>query len=104
MELQVRVAVNVFPQRALVVVERIARVTLAPSARSNATGSSNVHAVPHSTTRDGTQVSVGGVVSATVTVWLHVLLFPHASLACHVLVAVKWWPQSALVVVERIAR
>jgi hypothetical protein len=41
---------------------------------SVAVGRSNVHGVPHWTVLSGAQVSVGGVKSTTVTVWLQVLL------------------------------
>jgi hypothetical protein len=41
---------------------------------SVAVGGSNVHGVPHWTVLLGEQVSVGGVESTTVTVWLQVLL------------------------------
>jgi hypothetical protein len=41
---------------------------------SVAVGRSNVHGVPHWTVLSGEHVSVGGVVSMTVTVWLQVLL------------------------------
>src|SRR5258705_12323918 len=43
--------------------------------------------------------STGGVVSATVTVWLHVLLLPQASVACQVRVASKVVPQWPAVLV-----
>jgi hypothetical protein len=39
-----------------------------------AVGRSNVQGVPHWTVLSGAQVSVGGVKSITVTVWLQVLL------------------------------
>jgi hypothetical protein len=40
--------------------------------------------VPHSTVLFVTQMIVGGVVSTTVTVWLHVLELPQQSIATHV--------------------
>src|SRR5216683_1510861 len=39
------------------------------------------------------QVITGAVVSTIVTFWLHVLLLPHASVACQVRVASKLLPQ-----------
>jgi len=48
------------------------------------------------------QVIEGGVVSTTVTVWLHCAWFPHASVARHVRVAVNVLPQVAFVTVLKI--
>ena len=45
------------------------------------------------------QVMVGGVVSTTVTVWLHCEKLPQLLMACHVRVAMKVLPQVALVIV-----
>src|SRR5947207_12532652 len=67
---QVRIAVNVLPQPELVMVLTTV-IAGAGSQRSVALGASKVHAVPHSMVFGPTQVIVGGVVSATVTVWLH---------------------------------
>src|ERR1043166_2138474 len=36
----------------------------------------------------GTVITTGGMVSTTVTVWLHVAMLPQRSVACHVLVRV----------------
>src|SRR5712691_7101350 len=85
----VRVALKVVPTRGLVVVPRTVIVTFVPLQRSIAEGGSNVHAVPHSTNRLEAHVSTGGVVSATVMVWLQVAVLLQLSLACHVRVAVK---------------
>jgi hypothetical protein len=46
---------------------------------SLAVGASKFHAVPHGTVLLAAHVSTGGVVSSTVTVWLHVLVLPHPS-------------------------
>ena len=61
--------------------------TFVPSHKSMAVGGVNVHAVPHSTTRLDAQVSTGGMVSMTNTVWLHCALFVQPSVARHVRVA-----------------
>ena len=45
------------------------------------------------------QAIVGGIVSTTVTDWLHVLVLPHASVACHVRVIIRG--QTPLVTVLR---
>jgi hypothetical protein len=49
---------------------------------SVATGRSNVHGVPHWTVLFVAHVSVGGVVSTTVTLWLQELLLLQQSTAC----------------------
>src|SRR5438105_2653475 len=49
-------------------------VTFVPQQRSFAVGSSNVHVLSHSTVLLVAQVSTGGAVSATVTVWKQVTL------------------------------
>jgi hypothetical protein len=46
---------------------------------SVAVGASKLHAVPHGTVLLLAQCSPGGLVLTTVTVWLHVLLLPQAS-------------------------
>ena len=61
--------------------------TFVPSHKSMAVGGVNVHALPHSTTRLDAQMSTGGVVSITVTVWLQV------SVPRQVRVALKLFPQ-----------
>src|SRR5688572_24093237 len=71
---QVRVALKVLPQAALVTVLRIRTVFVPP--RSDAAGGSKVQTLPHSTVLSATQVSVGAVVSETVMVWLHCEVFP----------------------------
>ncbi len=95
MAFQVRVALKVLPQAALVTV--LSTVTVA----SVALGASKVQALPHSTDLLATQVMTGAVVSVTVTVWLHWAALPHASVAFQVRVAVKVLPQAALVLVLR---
>src|ERR1041385_4907552 len=77
--LQVRVAENVGPQPALVVVLTTAVVAL-PQV-SLAPGSSKVHGVPHSTVLFVAQLITGGVVSTTEMVWAQVLVLPTASTA-----------------------
>src|SRR3989449_434321 len=56
-------------------------------------GTSKVQAAVHSTVLSATQVMVGGVVSTTVTFWLHRALLPQASVASQVRVASKVLPQ-----------
>ncbi len=63
---------------------RTLTVTLVPLQVSKAAGGSNVQAVPHCTVLLVAQVNTGGVLSTTVTPWLHVLLLPQMSTACHV--------------------
>jgi len=94
----VRVAVNVFPHVAFVTV-LITAMLFVPQV-SLALGASNVHGTVHSTVLLVGQVIEGGVVSTTVTVWLHCAWFPHASVARHVRVAVNVFPHVALVVVR----
>ncbi|HMJ91294.1 MAG TPA: hypothetical protein VK530_15845 [Candidatus Acidoferrum sp.] len=56
---------------------------------SDAVGGSKVQAEAQSTALSAAQVIAGGVVSTTVTVWLHWEEFPQASVALHVRVAAK---------------
>src|ERR1051325_62727 len=52
---------------------------------STATGVSNCQFEPHSTVRFvGQNVNTGGVVSTTVTVWLHLAVNPLQSVPCHI--------------------
>src|SRR5439155_1314119 len=88
---------------ALVTVPTMTIATFAPSQPSLAVGRSNDHAVPHSTVLFAAQVNTGGVASTALTVWLHVAALPHASVAAHVRVALKLWPQPALVTVPTMA-
>src|SRR6185436_9450044 len=80
-----RVAPKVPPQNPVrfVTVETIVIVTFA-SQTSVAVGEPKLQGTPHSTTRLGTQVIVGGVVSMVVTVWLHRDVLVQASVASHV--------------------
>jgi hypothetical protein len=64
---QIRIALKVLPQAALVVVLTMRSVTLLPSAMSVALGALKVQAVPHSMILSATHVRVGGVESITVT-------------------------------------
>src|SRR5437667_1655469 len=56
-------------------------------------GSSKDQSLLHSTVLLGTHVMVGGVVSTTVTFWLHSAVLPQASVARQVRVASKVLPQ-----------
>src|SRR5258708_22611514 len=98
---QVLVAVNVLPHNALVAVPKVT-IRLVPQASPGAVGASKLQALPHSTGLLVPHVIVGGVVSRIVTVWLHVLLFPHGSTAAQARVAAKVLPHRPLVVVLRI--
>src|SRR5881628_2232259 len=60
---------------------------------SLALGASKDQVLVHSTVLLGTQVMVGGVVSSTVTVWLHSAVLPQASVARQVRVVSKVLPQ-----------
>jgi hypothetical protein len=94
---QVRVAEKVLPQVKLVTVLTTMMV-LVPQV-SVAVGGSKVQAVPHSTVLLAAQMITGGVVSRTVTVWLHWAVLPQASVARQVRVAEKVLPQVKLVTV-----
>src|SRR5437899_2517712 len=86
----VRVAANVLPHNPLVVVTF---VTVTLPHVSLAVGASKVHADVHSTVLSGAHVMIGAVVSTTVTFWLQRALLPQASVASHVRVASKVFPQ-----------
>jgi len=73
----------------LVTVLRTLTVTLVPLQVSDTPGASKLQALPHSAVLLVAHVSTGGVVSTTPTVWLHCAVFPHASVARHVRVALK---------------
>ena len=60
---------------------------------SLAVGASKLQALVHSTVLLATQLMVGGVWSSTVTFWLHSAVLPQASVARHVRVASKVFPQ-----------
>src|SRR6266536_5655665 len=60
---------------------------------SLAVGASNVQALVHSTDLLPTQLMTGLVVSCAVTFWLHSAKLPQASVARHVRVASKVFPQ-----------
>src|SRR5262245_8581672 len=89
----VRVAAKVLPQRPvrLVTVPTTVMVTL-PQV-SLAVGASKLQLLLHSTVLLSAQVMVGGVRSATVTIWLHSAVLPQASVARQVRVASKVLPQ-----------
>src|SRR5213083_1696874 len=60
---------------------------------SLAVGASKSQVLAYSTVLLGTRVMVGGVVSTTVTFWLHSAVLPQASVARQVRVASKVLPQ-----------
>jgi cytochrome c oxidase subunit IV len=98
---QVRVAVNVRPQKpaVLVTVPRIWMATFVPSQMSLAEGALKFHGVPHSTITFAAQLKAGGVVSTTVMVWLQVEALVQESIALHVRVALNVRPQKPAVLV-----
>ena len=89
-------------QLPLVTVLRMVTVTLVPLHASLAVGASNFQAVPHWMVLLVAQVSTGGVVSTTVTVWVQKLVFRQASVTCHVRVII-WEQKVPLVSVLRTA-
>src|SRR5437588_11435591 len=68
----------------LVTVARTLSVTLVPLHASKAAGKSKLHGQAELTVLLAAHVSAGGMVSATVTVWLQELLLPAASTAIQV--------------------
>ena len=68
----------------LVIVPVAVIVTFVPQQTSEAEGVSKLQAEPHWTVLLLEQVMTGGVVSATVTVWVHDALLEQVSVACHV--------------------
>src|SRR6266571_1125487 len=90
---QVRVASKVLPQWPAVLVTVLRMVMVALPQVSLAVGASKDQALVHSTVLLGTRVMVGGVVSTTVTFWLHSAVLPQASVARQVRVASKVLPQ-----------
>src|SRR5438552_2397394 len=90
---QVRVASKVLPQWPVKLVTVLAMVRVTLPQASLAGGGSKAQALVHSTVLLGTQVMVGGVLSSTVTVWLHSAVLPQAAVAPHVRVASKVLPQ-----------
>jgi hypothetical protein len=74
-------------------------VTFVPLQMSKAVGGLKLHGCPHSAVLSGAQVMLGGVVSTTVMVWLHVAELPHLSIAVQTRVAENVLPQSPLVTV-----
>src|ERR1051325_5620176 len=75
---------------AFVKVPMTTMLTFVPQQMSDAVGGSKTQVLPHSTTLLLAQVITGGVVSATVTVWLHCAWFWQQSTASHV--RVMSWP------------
>src|ERR1043166_1168138 len=86
---QVRMAVKALAQKpeTLVTVPSTWRVTLVPLQTSLAVGESKFQAVPDSNVLLGGQLSAGGVVSTTRTLWLQLATLPQVSLACQVRMA-----------------
>src|SRR5260370_42024051 len=80
---QVRVMTCVQPAP-LVTVPTTVIVTLLPQQASTALGRSKLQLLLQGTFLFVAQVMTGGVVSTTVTVWLHVALLEQQSVACHV--------------------
>src|SRR5206468_3904600 len=68
----------------LVVVLKTVMVTLVPAQASEAEGASKLQAEPHWTVLFVAHVMTGGVVSTTVTIWLHGALLEQPSVACQV--------------------
>src|SRR5439155_515600 len=95
----VRVASKVLPQWPAVLVTVLRMVMVTVPQVSLAVGASKDQALVHSTVLLGTQVMVGGVVSTTVTFWLHSAVLPQASVARHVRVVSKVLPQWPAVLV-----
>jgi hypothetical protein len=75
-------------QTPLVTVLATMITTFEPLQASVTIGASKLHAVPHCTVLLLAQFSTGGFVLTTVTVWLQVLLLPHASVNSQVRVIV----------------
>src|SRR5438270_8231154 len=91
--LQVRVAIKMELQSPLVVVPTVTMLTFVPSARSEAIGSSKLHALPQMIPLVLAQLSTGGVVSITLTAWLQLVRLLQLSTASQVRRAVKVFPQ-----------
>src|SRR6185436_12670423 len=81
---------------ALVVVLVISMTTLVPSHASTAVGRVKANGLPHSTIWSCAQVRLGGVVSTIVTVWLHNVVLPQASVARQVRTTLKSFGQRGL--------
>src|SRR5204862_24366 len=77
----------------LVSVPTIVMVTLVPSARSMAVGTSKSQAVPQRVVLLLAHVNEGGVVSVTVTDCEQVLALPQESVALQARVALKMFPE-----------
>src|SRR6516162_6028106 len=92
---QTRVASKVLPQWPAKLVDVLRTVIVSLPLLSVAVGVSNVQGVPICTVLLVLLVQsiTGGVVSITVTVWLHVALLLQLSIACQTRVASKVFPQ-----------
>src|SRR5580765_6375685 len=97
----VRMAVIESPHTTLVCVPTRS-IRLVPH-ESFAVGISNAHCDVHSTFLLVGQLIIGGVVSTTVTVWLHCAVLPQPFMACQIRVAVNVPPQKPelFVIVEK---
>ena len=73
-----------------------------PHASAVAVGISNDQLEPHSTVLLAAHVMLGGVVSATVMIWLQMLVLLQASITAHARTALNVLPQRAFVKVPRI--
>src|SRR6266571_3550497 len=89
----VRVVSKVLPQWPAVLVTVLRMVMVTAPQVSLAVGASKSQVLLHSTVLLGTQVMVGLVVSTTVTFWLQSAVLPQASVARHVRVVSKVFPQ-----------
>src|SRR5205823_3640512 len=89
----VRVASKVFPQWPTLLVTVLTMALVTNPQVSLKLGASNVQAAVQSTVLSATQVMLGAVVSTAVTFWLQRALLPQASVASHVRVASKVFPQ-----------
>lgn len=83
---------------ALVVVLVTVTVTFVPAQASEAEGASKVQAEPHWTVLFVAHVMTGGVVSTTVTIWLHGALLEQPSVACQLRVIVSEQAEPLVVV------
>src|SRR5260221_10463107 len=68
----------------LVTVLSAVTVTLVPLQASKAVGGVKVQGESHGKPTGEGQLIVGGVLSITATLWLHVLVFPHGSVTTQV--------------------
>ena len=89
----IQVAVSTSGHVPLVTTPTSVTATLVPLHASDASGGLKLQTLPHSTVLLVAQVMLGGVVSSTVTVWLHVAVLVQSSVAIHVRVASNVLPE-----------